>query len=100
MTYITREGDTLQSIAASRTLSPSYGEAIARANALTNDFMTTPVNVPLEPGLALDIPDTWLKPGGASIMDQWAGLPPLQRAGAAVVILVLARWLTRERRKH
>jgi len=80
MTYITGDNDTLQSIATSRTLSPVYAEAIARANNLSNDFVTTPVNVPMEPGLALEIPDSWLKPGGGSILDQLATLTPMQKA--------------------
>lgn len=89
MTYITGDNDTLQNIAARLTLSPSYGEAIARANGLSNDFMTTPVNGVLEPGLALEIPDSWLKAGGASIMDSLTSLTPLQK-GIALFALYAA----------
>lgn len=63
MEYITKEGDTLASIATVYTLSPTYADAIARFNDLTNDVMETPVNGLLEAGMYLQIPDEWIKPG-------------------------------------
>lgn len=62
MIYITQEGETLLSVALNATGVPEYAQAIAHANNLSTDFYETPVNVALEPGIALEIPDAWTKP--------------------------------------
>lgn len=92
MTYITQSGDTLMSIAARWTISPEYGSAIARQNGLTTDIYNTPVDIALEPGLALEIPDHWLQGGGRNIIDITATGPKIPEwtiwAIGAVILLI------------
>lgn len=80
MQYVTREGDTLRSIATALTLSPEYGPAIANLNSINE----VPDNVVLETGLSLNIPDNWLK-GSATP----GGINPVLVAGIVLAFLLL-----------
>jgi len=73
MQYTPSQGETLRSIAARLTLSPEYGAAIAQLNNIqdVNDatggtsIVSPDVDVTsvLPPGVAIEIPDSWLKTG-------------------------------------
>lgn len=99
MQYITQPGDTLTSIAARYTLDAGYGDAIARTNGLTTDMIQTPVDVALEPGISLTIPDQWLKNQLAARAESAinsffpATMTPTQKyaavAGAVALLLML-----------
>lgn len=94
MQYETNEGDTLLRVASLYTLDPNYAQAIARYNGFVEG---TPVDVALEPGLTLTIPDNWLKTG-TSIEVVGVGVPAMSRnqwyslaAAALVLFLMLTR---------
>lgn len=94
MLYITQYGDTLTGIAARLTVAPEYGLAIARQNGLSSDLYTTPVDIALEPGLALEIPDQWLK-SGSGAGGFFNSLTPTQRYAAVAALLVTILMISR-----
>jgi len=81
MQYITKPGDTLLSIATSKTLSPAYADALANLN----NIAEVPVTAQLEEGLGIDIPDNWLK-GGAAGFDSKATLWAVVGIGLALAL--------------
>lgn len=102
MIVITSGTDTLRSLAAQYTLSPEYGDAIARHNGISDDMIQTPVMVPLEAGLSLEIPDNWLKPpavySGPYGYSPVIGGAPFKSTGLLIIMGVIAALMLTRRR--
>lgn len=89
MRYQVQQGDTLESVAERYTIGgDAYAPAIANTNSISAIY----------PGMVIDIPDGWLKPGitGSTIGSSSTGallgglnIPVIVAAVAAVVVLVV-----------
>lgn len=63
MEYITGNNETLNDVAQRTTGTTDFAITIAEFNGLSSPLFQTPLNVPLEPGLLLNIPDSIAKRG-------------------------------------
>jgi len=102
MDYITGANDTFQSIAADVSGNADFAETIAASNGMYSDVLKVPLNVVLEQGLLLHIPDSIVKEnmrieviGGAS--RKWTDWIDTKQIVTLVIAGAIMAMLTRER---
>lgn len=102
MEYITGDKDTFESIAASVAGDPSFAETIAASNGMYSDVLQVPLNVVLEPGLALHIPDSIVGRGVridviGGQLGKWLDFKQIATLAVAGIIVA---WLTSSRHRR
>jgi len=103
MDYVTGPNDTFQSIAIKFAGSADYAEAIAGVNGMNSDVLKVPLNVVLEEGIYLRIPDSIIPAGGVRIdvvggaLTKWIDTKQIVTLVLAGVIMAM---LTRNSRKR